>query len=156
DPLPPPPSTRSQTSARTYAQAIQASVKKSQKPTQTFTPKPVSPKTFFKAERQLMVLRDNTPPETSYEPVDIRDAINNVLLKEGALKDVEVEAAKANTHTNIIFHTMETAKAEEVMKYSDKINSAIKKIDTGITQIRTGDHWKKVLIQGVDLQRFSD
>lgn len=150
------PSTRPTPKDKSYAAAARTTGPKPTKPPTTSTQRPPEATVIPKMERQLVIIRDNTPSQKSYAPVDIRDAINYVLMREGAPTEVRIAAARTSTRNNIVLHTMETTTAAEVMKHSNKIEIALKEFDEAITQIKSGDHWEKVMIHGVDLHYFPD
>jgi hypothetical protein len=117
---------------------------------ETTTPKPIS-----KAQRRFIILRESEG-SSEFEPVRIRDAINNALTRDKAPPTLKVAEVSLNPRGNIVILTRDNCTAEGVMKHKEAIEKAVKETDTKAKAIQSTEHWHKLLVHGIDIHSFPD
>ena len=108
-----------------------------------------------KAQRRIVVLREKQENDT-FNPATIRDAINNTLIQEKAPASLKVSSATLNPRGNVIVLTKDDCTSDQVLKYKDQIEKAVKTSDPHVKSIQSSEHWTKILVHSVSLDIFPD
>jgi hypothetical protein len=118
-------------------------------------PNPTSD-TVKRSQRQIVILRETEPKESTFQAMKIRDAANKALSDAKAPPALKVASATRNARGNVILLTKDDCTSQQVMQFKGAIETALKKADPKIKSIQSSEHWTKLIIHGIDTIYFPD
>jgi hypothetical protein len=108
-----------------------------------------------KKQRTIVVHRQPTATEP-LDPLKMRDAINTALEQSKAPAHLRVATVTANHKNNIVLTTREDCTANTLLEFKATILQAITSVDGTPTNIQASKPWFKIMVHGIDTQRYPD
>jgi hypothetical protein len=107
-------------------------------------------------KQRTIVVRRQIATTAPLDSLRIRDAINSQLEKSRAPNHLRIVTVTTNQKNNIVLTTREDCTAITLLEFKAAILNAIASADGTPTAIQASQPWSKIMVHGIDTQRYPD
>jgi len=116
--------------------------------------KPVPPGQNSMEKMRVTFKRDNGLPLSQKKDLDISSKVNRVLFEAKFPYFVHIQGVTKITRGCLSTITTPGATAEMLIRFREVVIRAARKVDAGIVDIETNEHWERVRMHGVNFDRY--
>ena len=116
--------------------------------------KPVPPRQNSMEKSRVTFKRDNGLLLSQKKDLDILSEVNTALFEAKVPYCVRIKEVRKNTRGYLTTITTPGATAEMLIRYREIVIKAAKKVDAGFVDIQTNELWERVMMHGVNFNRY--